>query len=71
MIPKNSVDVTLTPETHCVLEERFNIGITAVIKTKGAPDVVLHSRVWKAIMDKKELLNEIYRALVDDSYLKE
>jgi len=53
------VDVTLTPETHCVLEERFNVGITAVIKTKGAPDVVLHSRVWKAIMDKKELLKSI------------
>ena len=71
MIPKNSVDVILTPETHCVLEERFNIGITAVIKKKGAPDIVLHSCVWKAIMDKKELLNEIYRALVDESYLKE
>ena len=70
MIPKNSVDVTLTPEVRCVLEERFNTGITAVIKARGALHIVIHSRVWKAIMSKKDLLNEIYQALVEESYLK-
>ena len=65
MIPENAVSVVLDPLMTCLLENHIEQGVTAVIKVKSRPDVVLQPQVWRAILRKKELLGAINHCITE------
>ena len=76
MIPENTVSIALDPLVTCLLENHIEQGVTAIIKVKSRPDIVLQPQVWRGLLRKKELLGAIDQCITEqvppknDNFLK-